>query len=308
MRFGIDLGGTKIEILALGDKGQVLYRNRRSTPSSSYEETVKAISGEVMAAEAKLGTQGSVGIAIPGAISRKTGLVKNANQTKMIGHPLDKDLQAVLNRPIRVENDANCFALSEAADGAGVGFGIVFAVIIGTGVGGGICVGGKVLSGANGIAGEWGHNYLPNPTAEEFAHAPKCNCGRLGDIESWCCGPALMRQYELRTGKKYLPKDIIAAARGGEAAALTELEAYYDRFSRALASVVGLLDPDVIVLGGGLSNMEELYSELPKRVEKYAFTPEGPTNIVKNRHGDSSGVRGAAWLWRPEEVESALPK
>lgn len=308
MRFGIDLGGTKIEIMALDDRGREMYRHRVATPSSSYEETVKAICGAVQTAETALGEQGSVGIAIPGAISRKTGLVKNANQTRMIGHPLDKDLEAVLKRPVRVENDANCFALSEAVDGAGTGFDIVFAVIIGTGVGGGIVVGGKVLSGANGIAGEWGHNYLPNPTPEEFANPPKCNCGRLGDIESWCSGPGLRRQYERRTGKNVLPKDIADAAHAGEAAALQELEAYYDRFARALGSVVSLLDPDVIVLGGGLSNIDELYAELPSRVEKYAFTPEGPVHIVKNKHGDSSGVRGAAWLWRPDEVAGALPK
>lgn len=308
MRFGIDLGGTKIEIMALDDDGRELYRHRVATPSISYEETVKAISGVVLGAEQQLGIKGSVGVAIPGAISRKTGLVKNANQTRMIGHPLDKDLEAALARPIRVENDANCFALSEAVDGAGAGYNIVFAVIIGTGVGGGIVIGGKELSGANGIAGEWGHNYLPNPTPEEFANPPKCNCGRLGDIESWCCGPALSRQYERRTGRKLLPRDIAAAAHAGEAAALAELEAYYDRFARALGSVVSLLDPDVIVLGGGLSNIDELYTELPRRVEKSAFTPEGPANIVKNKHGDSSGVRGAAWLWRPEEVAAALPK
>lgn len=308
MRFGIDLGGTKIEIMALDDHGKELYRHRVPTPATTYEDTVKAIASVVLDAEATLGMTGSVGIAIPGAISRRTGFVKNANQTKMIGHPLDADLQTLLKRPVRVENDANCFALSEAADGAGKGYNIVFAVIIGTGVGGGIVVGGKVLSGANGIAGEWGHNYLPNPTAAEFENAPKCNCGRLGDIESWCSGPALSRQYERRTGKKVLPKDILQAAHAGEVAALEELQGYYDRFARALGSVVSVLDPDVIVLGGGLSNIAELYSEMPSRVEKYAFTPEGPTNIVKNLHGDSSGVRGAAWLWHPDEVAGALPK
>lgn len=308
MRFGIDLGGTKIEILALGDHGEELLRHRVPTPKDSYDDTVIAIRDLVFDAEAKLSCRGSVGVAIPGAISRKTGLVKNANQTRLVGHPLDKDLAAVLHRRVRVENDANCFALSEAADGAGTGYDIVFGVIAGTGIGGGICVGGRVLSGANGIAGEWGHNPLPDRRPEELENPPRCNCGRYGDIESWCSGPALVRQYLARTGKTLSPKEIVVAAEGGDAAALSELEGFYDRFARALGAVVSILDPDVIVIGGGLSNIDEMYLELPKRVEHYAFTPEGPANIVKNKHGDSSGVRGAAWLWREEDVPLALPK
>jgi fructokinase len=308
MRFGIDLGGTKIEILALGNDGKEMYRHRVPTPKDSYEDTVVAIRDLVQGAEAKISEEGSLGVCIPGAISRKTGLVKNANQTRLIGHPLDKDLSAALNRPVRVENDAKCFALSEASDGGGAGYDVVFGVILGTGVGGGIIINGKVLSGANRIAGEWGHNYLPAPTPTEYEAAPRCNCGRFGDIESWCCGPALMRQYKARTGKDFTPKDIAEAARGGEKIALEEMEGFYDRLGRALGSVVSIIDPDIIVLGGGVSNIEELYAELPERVERYAFNPEGPANIVKNVHGDSSGVRGAAWLWGTNEVPYALPK
>ncbi len=308
MRFGIDLGGTKIEILALGDGGENLYRHRVPTPKDSYDDTVVAIRDLVLGGEAKLGTKGSLGVAIPGAISRKTGLVKNANQTRLIGHPLDRDLSAALSRPVRVENDARCFALSEATDGAAAGFDIVFGVIIGTGIGGGIVIDGKVLSGANRIAGEWGHNPLPDPRPDELKDPPRCNCGRYGDIESWCSGPGLVRQYRIRTGKTLTPSDIEQAAMDGDAAAREEMENYYDRFARALGAVVSILDPGVIVLGGGLSNMDSLYAELPARVEYYAFTPEGPVNVVKNKHGDSSGVRGAAWLWRLDEVPTALPK
>jgi len=309
MRFGIDLGGTKIEIMALGDRGNEILRRRVPTPGDNYANIVQAIRDLVYDAEAKLGQRGSVGIAIPGAISRKTGLVKNANSTRLIGHPLDKDLGSALHREVRVENDANCFALSEAADGAGAGYDIVFGVIAGTGVGGGICVGGRVLSGAHGIAGEWGHNPLPAPRgAQEVDDPPRCYCGRYGCVESWCSGPSLVSLFAARTKRKLSVPEIVEAARGGDGDAIAELEIFYDRFARSLASVVSVLDPDVIVLGGGLSNIDTLYTELPSRVEHYAFTPEGPINIVKNKHGDSSGVRGAAWLWREDEVALALPK
>lgn len=309
MRFGIDLGGTKTEILALGDGGEELLRHRIPTPRDNYADVVRALRDLVYAAEVKLSCHGSVGIAIPGTISRKTGLVKNANSTCLIGHPLDKDLEVALQRPVRVENDANCFALSEASDGAAAGYDTLFAIIAGTGIGGGICIGGRVLSGANGIAGEWGHNPLPAPRGkQEIEDSPVCYCGRRGCIESWCSGPALARLYETRTGRRLNAPEIFDAARQGDAPAMTEVEAFYDRFARAIASVVSILDPDVIVLGGGLSNVDALYKELPSRVEHYAFTPEGPANIVKNRHGDSSGVRGAAWLWRADEMVAALPK
>ncbi len=308
MRLGVDLGGTKIEILALENGGGELLRERVPTPRESYEEIVRAIAGLVQAVESKLGRKGSLGIAIPGCISRVTGLVKNANSTNLIGHPLDKDLEAALSRSVRVENDANCFALSEAADGAAAGAETVFGIIAGTGVGGGVCVGRKVLTGAHSIAGEWGHNPLPSPDKHEIEHAPLCYCGKRGCIETWCSGPALSTRYYKRTGRNLALPEIVDAARRGEDAALTTLESFYDRFARAIAGVVNILDPDVVVLGGGVSNIDELYTELPARVAGYAFTPEGPTKIVKNIHGDSSGVRGAAWLWREDETEAELPR
>lgn len=308
MRLGIDLGGTKIEILALENDGRELLRERIPTPRKSYDDAVRALVGLVQGTERKLGRQGSVGIAIPGAISPKTGLVKNANSTNLIGHPLDRDLSAALGRCIRVENDANCFALSEAADGAAAGAGVVFGIIAGTGIGGGVCVHGKVLTGAHSVGGEWGHNPLPSPTLYEVEHAPTCYCGKQGCIETWCSGPAMARLYEARTGKAAALPDIVEASRRGELAAITELEGFYDRFARAISTLANILDPDVIVLGGGLSNIDTLYEELPPRVERYAFTLEGEPRIVKNMHGDSSGVRGAAWLWSEDEVEKGLPQ
>ncbi len=307
MRLGIDLGGTKIEILALEAGGRELLRERVPTPRNSYDEAVRTLVGLVRNTEKKVGRQGSVGIAIPGAISPKTGLVKNANSTNLIGHPLDRDLSAALGRSVRVENDANCFALSEATDGAAAGAGVVFGIIAGTGIGGGVCVHGKVLTGAHSVTGEWGHNPLPAPTLHEVEHAPNCYCGKRGCIEVWCSGPAVAHLYEARTGKAAALPDIVEASRRGELAAITELEGFYDRFARSISTLVNVLDPDVIVLGGGLSNIDALYEELPPRVERYAFTVEGYPRIVKNKHGDSSGVRGAAWLWREDEVEKGLP-
>jgi fructokinase len=297
MRLGIDVGGTKIEIIALGPGGQELLRRRVPTPQTQYEETVRAIRDLVRGAEADLGARGSVGVAIPGTISPRTGLVKNANSTRLIGHPLDKDLEAALGREIRMANDANCFALSEASDGAGAGHDVVFGVIAGTGVGGGVCVGGRVLQGAHAIAGEWGHNPLPRPLVEEVTNAPRCYCGNAGCIESWCSGPALAAQYRARTGRALSGAEIAKGAAEGDPDCAFVFETFLDRFARALATIVNLLDPDAIVLGGGLSNIDALYTGLPPLVERYAFTPEGPSLVVKNRHGDSSGVRGAAWLW-----------
>jgi fructokinase len=306
MRFGIDLGGTKIEILALDTGGREVLRERIATPRDSYESAVRAIAGLVEATEAKLGVKGSVGVGIPGAISPKTGLVKNANSVVLIGHPLDKDLSAALARPVRVENDANCFALSEASDGAAAGARVVFGVITGTGVGGGVVVDGRVITGAHAVGGEWGHNALPRPTLDEVQHAPDCYCGKKGCIETWCCGPALARLYETSTGTAKALPDIVAAAAQGEQAALAALENFYDRLARALSEIVNILDPDVIVMGGGVSNIDAIYRELPQRVEHYAFTTEAPPRIVKNRHGDSSGVRGAAWLWSEQDVAAGL--
>jgi fructokinase len=307
MRIGVDLGGTKIEILALAPDGSELLRERIPTPRHSYEAVVSAIRGLVLDTEAKIGKAGSVGLAIPGIVSPKTGRVKNANSTVLIGHPLDKDLGLALNRPIRAANDANCFTLSEATDGAAAGREIVFGIIAGTGVGGGICVGGKLLTGGHAIAGEWGHNPLPSPSHDEIP-GPSCYCGKCGCIESWCSGPALSAQFEAMTGQRLQPTQIAAAAAAGNSAAAAMMDIYLDRLARAIATLVNILDPHVIVMGGGLSNIDAFYADLPKRVERYGFNPEGETVIVKNRHGDSSGVRGAAWLWRPQETDSGLPR
>lgn len=297
MRLGVDLGGSKIEIVALDKSGSERLRRRIDTPRDSYEAMVRAICDLVTAAERELGETGTLGVAIPGAISPLTGLVKNANTTKLIGHPLDRDLAKALGRAVRVANDANCFALSEATDGAAAGREIVFGVIAGTGVGGGVCVGGRVLAGAHAIAGEWGHNPLPRPSVGEVESAPQCYCGMKGCIESWCSGPALARQFGALTGRETSAAEIARQAARGESDARAIIDAFLDRFARALSTLVNILDPDAIVLGGGLSNMDILYTELPARVERYAFSPQGPTAILRNRHGDSSGVRGAAWLW-----------
>lgn len=305
MRFGIDLGGTKIEIIAIDESGQESHRRRVPTPHTGYDDTIRVIHDLVLDAEATIGRQGSVGVAIPGAISPKTGLVKNANSTRLIGHPLDKDLSAALNRPVRVANDANCFALSEATDGAGQGHNVVFGIISGTGVGGGLCVGGKVITGPHAIAGEWGHNPLPAPRDDEITFSPQCYCGKHGCIESWCSGPALAADYKRSTGRELSPKEISSS---NEPEALAALDRFYDRFARAIATLVNVLDPDAIILGGGMSNIDKLYTELPPRVMKYAFTPEALPLILKNVHGDSSGVRGAAWLWHKDEVAQGLPK
>ena len=305
MRFGLDLGGTKIEVVAL-DNGREVLRERIATPQTVYADTIHAMRDLVLSAEKKLGRRGSVGVAIPGAISPISGLVKNANSTRLIGHPLDRDLGTALGRPVRVANDANCFVLSEALDGAATGADIVFGIIVGTGCGGGICVGGHVLTGAHAITGEWGHNPLPAQTPQEIAISPKCYCGRVGCIESWISGTGLQADYARRGGRERNSYEIVALAAQGDAMARTIMEDFYDRFARSVAGIVNILDPHVIVIGGGLSNIDALYSELPARVENYAFTPEGRTCIVKNRHGDSSGVRGAAWLWSEEEASALL--
>ncbi|MBI1330975.1 MAG: ROK family protein [Alphaproteobacteria bacterium] len=306
MRLGIDLGGTKIEILALGDDGRELLRERTPTPRATYDDTLAAIARLVQETEQKLGQKGSLGVGIPGAISPQTGLVKNANSTHLIGHALDRDLGNALNRTVRVANDANCFALSEASDGAGAGKAVVFGVILGTGVGGGVCINGSVLTGAHAIAGEWGHNPLPMREPGELP-APNCYCGRANCIEAWCSGPALEAQFQRHAGHKQAAAEIERAAKNGDTIAQSVLNAHSDRLARALATVVNLIDPDAIVLGGGLSNMTHLYEVLPPLVERYAFKPEGQSLIVKNRHGDSSGVRGAAWLWTLDDYRQGLP-
>jgi len=305
LRIGIDLGGTKIELVALGPGGEVIWRERVPTPKDDYEATILAMRDLVMRAEGQLRDRGSVGVAIPGAISAKTGLVKNANSTKLIGHPLDKDLAVAIGRPVRVANDANCFALSEATDGAGRGAQVVFGIIAGTGIGGGVVVDGRVIVGANAIAGEWGHNPLPRPSHDEI-RGPPCYCGKRGCIESWLSGPALARQFEESTSRALIATEIAQAAERGDAAAKAMMEIFYDRFARAIATVVNIIDPDAVVIGGGLSKIDGLYRELPERIMAYAFTPEGPTRVLKNVHGDSSGVRGAAWLWSEEEHAAAI--
>ncbi|HYL87227.1 MAG TPA: ROK family protein [Burkholderiales bacterium] len=284
MRIGIDLGGTKIEALALDATGREVFRKRVVTPRGDYAATLGAVAALVK----EIG-EGTVGVGIPGALSRTTGLVKNANSTWLIGRPLKQDLERTLGREVRLENDANCFALSEAVDGAGAGAHAVFGVILGTGVGAGIVIDRRVLIGRNAIAGEWGHNPLPLPTASDLP-LPACYCGRSGCIETYLSGPGLERDHERLTRQKLAARDI--AALDGPA-----LERYIERLARSLAGVINILDPDVIVLGGGLSNVERLYTEVPRRWSRHVFSDEVATRLVRNMHGDSSGVRGAAWLW-----------
>jgi len=296
MRIGVDLGGTKIETLAMDRTGQELARHRIPTPRFDYEGTVRAVAGEVRRIEAELGCTGTVGVAIPGTISGKTGLVKNANSTWMNGKPFDRDVSQALDRTVRCANDANCLAVSEATDGAGAGQHIVFAAILGTGCGGGISFNGRVHSGINGVAGEWGHNTLPWQNADEYP-GPECYCGRRGCIETWISGTGLEADYE-RVAKLALPgPEIIARSTAGEPAALAALDRYEDRLARALAQAINLLDPDVIVLGGGLSQVPRLYTNVPPRIREYVFGKEADTPLFAAKHGDASGVRGAAWLW-----------
>jgi predicted NBD/HSP70 family sugar kinase len=285
MRIGIDVGGTKIEALALDPQGHEVFRKRVLTPRGDYDATVRTIATLVDECG-----DGAVGIGIPGALSKLTGLVKNANSTWLIGRPLKRDLELAIGREVRIENDANCFALSEALDGAGEGARVVFGVILGTGVGGGVVVDGKLVVGANAIAGEWGHNPLPLPTETDLP-LPACYCGRAGCIETYLCGPALEREHERLAGEQLPAKDL--AWRGG-----TAMERYVERLARSLAGVINLLDPDVIVLGGGLSNVERLYREVPRLWTRHVFSDHVATRLARNRHGDSSGVRGAAWLWQ----------
>jgi fructokinase len=292
-RIGIDLGGTKIEIAVLASDGSERYRHRIDTPHG-YQASLEGIAGLVRDVEAQLGVTATVGIGIPGVISPATGLVKNANSIALNGHAFDRDISALLDREVRVENDANCFALSEATDGAGSGHGVVFGVILGTGCGGGVVIDGKVLRGRNHVTGEWGHNPLPWPRLNEVP-GPQCWCGHQGCLETWIAGPSLARDCDGEGAHD--ASTIPARAAAGEAQAKAALDRHADRLARGLAHVVNLLDPDVIVLGGGLSNMAHLYDALPPLISGYVFSDFVHTPIVCNRHGDSSGVRGAAWLW-----------
>jgi fructokinase len=305
MRIGIDLGGTKIEAAALGPDGAVLARRRLATPRGDYAATIGAIVGLVQQVESEIGHRGSVGIGIPGALSATSGLIKNASSTWLLGRPLDRDLAAALGRPVRLMNDANCFALSEAADGAAAGLAVVFGVILGTGVGGGIVVAGRPLVGCNAIAGEWGHNPLPWPTPAERPGAA-CYCGKQGCIETFLSGPNLARDYHEAGGEAITAQQLAARAEAGEPAALAALARYEDRLARALAGVINILDPDALVLGGGLSNLDRLYRNLPGLLPRYVFSDHVSTRVLKARHGDSSGVFGAARLWRQEELPDAL--
>ena len=300
LRLGIDLGGSKIEILALNADGRVLLRRRVATPQGDYAATVAAVAELVTRAEAELGARGTVGIGMPGAESRVSGLIKNANSTCLIGRPLRQDLEAVLGRPVRLANDANCFALSEAVDGAAAGAEVVFGVILGTGCGAGVVVGGRVLTGANAIAGEWGHNPLPWPRDAERP-GPACYCGRHGCLETWLSGPGLARDFQAAAGADLPAHAVVARAEAGDPAARAALERYEDRLARGLAQVINVLDPDVIVLGGGLSNIARLYDNVPRRWGEYVFSDHVATRLVPPCHGDSSGVRGAAWLWGRED-------
>ena len=296
MRIGIDLGGSKIEIIALSAAGEVQTRRRLATPAGDYAGTVEAVVGLVRAVEDELGEQCPVGLGIPGTLSPVNGLVKNANSTCLIGQPFDRDLERALGRPVRIENDANCFALSEATDGSASGLDVVFGVILGTGVGGGLAIGGRPVRGRNAIAGEWGHNPLPWPQDDERP-GPGCYCGKTGCIETFLSGPAMAADLAAAAGERRTPEEIAAAAAQGEAAAVAALNRYVDRLARALASVINVVDPDAIVLGGGLSQIAPLYAEVPPRLPRYVFSDAVTTPILPPRHGDSSGVRGAAWLW-----------
>lgn len=292
MRLGLDLGGSKIEIVALADDGRELLRERTATPRGDYQGTVAAVARLVTQAEAEVGARGTVGVGIPGAESRVTGLVKNANSTWLIGKPLKADIEAALGREVRLANDANCFALSEAVNGAGAGAAVVFGVILGTGVGGGIVVNGGVIAGANSIAGEWGHNPMPGEH-----HRDLCYCGRHGCIELYLSGPGLSADHRRVTGADFAATEIARRADAGEADSVATLERYGQRLARALAGVINILDPDVIVLGGGLSNIDRLYAAVPRLWGAQVFSDQVATRLLRNRHGDSSGVRGAAWLW-----------
>jgi fructokinase len=319
LRIGIDLGGTKIEGIALNG-GDEAARARVDTPRGDYDATLAAVAGVVHALERQAGGAASlipVGLGIPGTISRSNGLVKNANSTWLIGHPLRDDLEARLERPVRVANDANCFAASEAGDGAAAGARVVFGVIVGTGVGAGIVVNGQVLDGANGIGGEWGHNPLPWPD-EDDGDSSQCYCGKHGCIETFLAGPAFAADHERVAGARLLPSEIVAAAARGDAAADASMRRYERRMARALASVINVLDPDVIVLGGGMSNIDRLYAHVPPLWSPFVFAAEAratdgertaprmanagsplSTRLLPARHGAASGVRGAAWLWPP---------
>ena len=296
LRFGVDLGGTKIEILALDGDGRERLRRRVPTPANDYRLILGTVANLVRDAERELGAAGTVGVGTPGSISRATGLLRGSNSVCLNGQPIRRDLEATLGRPVRITNDANCFALSEATDGAAAGAAVVFGAILGTGVGAGVVVRGQVLDGPNAIAGEWGHNPLPWPHDDERP-GPLCFCGQHGCIETFLAGPWLARDHARVTGEALEAPDIVARAEAGDAQCEATMERYERRLARALAHVINILDPDVVVLGGGLSNIDRLYRNVPAHWGRHVFSDRVDTRLVRHLHGDSSGVRGAAWLW-----------
>jgi fructokinase len=299
MRIGIDLGGTKIEALAIDRTGKELVRHRIDTPRDDYRGTIQAMVGLVQRIEQETGETGTVGAGIPGSVSGRTGLVKNANSLWLNGMPLEKDFAAVLGREVRIANDANCLAVSEATDGAAAGQGLVFAVILGTGCGGGLAVNGHVHRGRNGVGGEWGHMPLPWARPEETP-GPPCYCGRRGCMEMWVSGTGVALDYLTVTGKKLTTRNIVSEAQSGERDALAALERFEDRLARGLAVLINVLDPEILVFGGGLSRFEGFYPQVAAKLPQYVFGGEVDTPLVPAKFGDSSGVRGAAWLW-PQE-------
>jgi fructokinase len=296
MRIGIDLGGTKIEVLAIDYQGVELARHRVETPRNDYDATIRAMVGLVRRMEEETGSTGTVGAGIPGSISRITGLVKNSNSTWLNGRPLHKDLKTALGREVRVANDANCLAVSEATDGAAAGVHVVYGVILGTGCGGGVAIGGRVHEGPNGVGGEWGHNPLPWQKQEENP-GPACYCGKRGCMEMWVSGTGIALDYKNVTGRTRTTREIVSDFEVGDGAAAAALERFEDRLARGLANVINILDPDVIVIGGGVSRVQHTYQALPGLLPNYVFGGEASTPIFPAMYGDSSGVRGAAWLW-----------
>ncbi|MCR9218605.1 MAG: ROK family protein [Alphaproteobacteria bacterium] len=307
-RIGVDLGGTKIEAVLLAPDGAALARERAATPRGLYDESLEAVSALVARLESAAPASErpiSVGLGMPGTLSRATGLVKNANSTWLIGKPLDRDLARRLGRPVRIANDADCFALAEATDGAAAGRRNVFGAILGTGVGGGLVIEGRPISGPNGIAGEWGHNPLPWADAQADP-ALACYCGKRGCIETYLSGPGLAAHHAARAGAEMTPPEIVAAAETGDPAAEASLALYEDRLARALSHVINILDPEAIVLGGGLSNLARLYEAVPRLWGRTVFSDSVLTALLPPMHGDSAGVRGAAWLWSDDEIAAGL--
>lgn len=296
IRIGIDIGGTKIEIVAIDESSRIVYRKRQQAPHDNYDRTLLVIEELVTGVEQKLGRAASIGVGMPGIISPVTGVVKNSNSVHLIGHPLDKDLSKLLDRPLRFANDANCLALSESTDGAAENADTVFAVILGTGVGGGLVINRKVVNGINAITGEWGHNPLPWPKADEWP-GPKCYCGKTGCIETFLSGSGLARIHTAKSGQTFSALEIANLSEQGDIVAEASLSQYEERLARALASVINVIDPEIIVLGGGLSNLDRITANVPPLWEPFVFSDHVKTQLVRAQHGDSSGVRGAAWLW-----------